>query len=44
MNLKKRLTIVLFAVRRRPEVCCLCLVTAVENVSVQFVSLKFRPA
>ena len=30
-------TIVLFAVRRLPEVCCLCLITAVENVSVQFV-------
>ena len=30
MNLKKRFTVVLFAVRRRPEVCCLsCLVTAV---------------
>ena len=29
---KKHFTIVLFAVRRRPEVCCLCLVTAVENI------------
>ena len=37
MNLRKRFTIILFAVRRRPEVCCLCLITAVENVSVQFV-------
>ena len=34
MNLKRRFTIVLFAIRRRPEVCCLCLVTAVENVLV----------
>ena len=32
---KKRFTIVLFAIWRRPEVCCLCLVTAAENVSVQ---------
>ena len=32
---KKHFTIVLFAVRRRPEVCCLCLITAVKNMSVQ---------
>ena len=37
MNLKKPFTIVLFAVRSQPEVCCLCLVTAVESVSVHFV-------
>ena len=30
-------TNVLFVIRRRREVCCLCLVTAVENVSIQFV-------
>ena len=40
---KKHFTIVLFAVRRRPEVCCLCLVTAVENVSVQFVFWSLGP-
>ena len=34
---EKPFTIVLFVVRRRPEVCCLCLVTAAENGSVQFV-------
>ena len=27
----------------RPEVCCLCLVTAVENVSVQFVLWSLGP-
>ena len=43
MNLKKRFTIVLFAVRRQPEVCCLCLVTAIENVSVQFVFWSLGP-
>ena len=36
MNLKKPFTIVLFAVQSQPEVCCLCLITTVENVSVQF--------
>ena len=36
-------TIVLFALRRRPEVCCLCLVNAVENVSVQFVFWSLGP-
>ena len=36
---KKHFTIVLFAVRRRPEVCCLCLVT----VSVQFVFWSLGP-
>ena len=30
-------TNVLFVIRRRREICCLCLVTAVENVSIQFV-------
>ena len=41
---KKHFTIVLFAVRRRPEVCCLsCLVTAVENMSVQFVFWSLGP-
>ena len=34
---EKPFTILLFPVRKRPEVCCLCLVTAAENVSVQFV-------
>ena len=33
----------IFAVGRRPEVCCLCLVTAVENVSVQFVFWSLGP-
>ena len=42
-ELEKRFTIVLFAVWRRPEVCCLCLVTAVENVSVQFVFWSLGP-
>ena len=40
---KKHFTIVLFAVRRRPEVCCLCLITAVENMSVQFVFWGLGP-
>ena len=41
---KKRFTVVLFAVRRRPEVCCLsCLVIAVENMSVQFVFWSLGP-
>ena len=40
---KKHFTIVLFAVRRRPEVCCLCLVTAVESMSVQFVFWSLGP-
>ena len=39
---KKHFTIVLF-LRRRPEVCCLCLVTTVENVSVQFVFWGLGP-
>ena len=39
----KPFTIVLFVVRRRPEVCCLCLVTAAENGSVQFVFWSLRP-
>ena len=42
---KKHFTIVLFAVRRRPEVCCLCLITAVENMHVGTVCvLRFRSA
>ena len=40
---KKYFTIVLFAVRRRPEVCCLCLFTAGENMSVQFVFWGLGP-
>ena len=43
MNLKKRFTIVLFAIPRRPEVCCLCLITAVENIWVQFVFWNLGP-
>ena len=43
MNLKKHFTIVFFAVRRRPEVCCLYLVTVVENMSVQFVFWSLGP-
>ena len=40
---KKHFTIVLFAVPRRPEVCCLCLITTVENMSVQFVFWGLGP-
>ena len=40
---KKHFTVVLFAAHRRPEVCCLCLVTAVENMSVQFVFWGLGP-
>ena len=44
MNLKKLFgTIVLFAVRRWREVCSLRPVTAVENVSVQFVFWSLGP-
>ena len=35
-DFEKPFNIVSFAVRRWPEVCCLCLVTAAENVLVQF--------
>ena len=38
----KPFTIVLF-VRRKPEVCCLCLITAAENFSVQNVFWSLGP-
>ena len=42
-DFEKPFNFVSFAVRRWPEDCCLCLVTAAENVSVQFEFWRLGP-